>query len=574
MSSRYSRREFIQSAGLASLAMALPRGLSAGMSIAGDPVYFDAFTQIGPRRYKHPAERWRLSELLEEMQHCSISGALVSSTMSVHYDPHLSNLQLSREIAGYPSLKAVWNIMPDNTGEFSSLDELKNQLKEHSVRAIMIHPLSNGWDWQAQHNQALFEFLSEQKLLTITTAQELGGWHHTEQFLASYPQIPLLLVHANWIEQRYLVPLVMRFPNLHICFDQFQINEGLEFFVKNGKDKQLLFGSSAPAMSMGAHRTYIDLADIPLSAKLAIAGGNLARLTGLPLPKPVVNKSEDALMKAIRNRQAPGVPIIDMHMHILDEGIHGAGGLGYRMENGGPSGVFKHIGKLGVKGGGIMSWNGVVSLDSIAGNKTTARALDMAPPGYWGLATVDPVHYSRNEMMNHIKAIYADKRFIGMKPYHFYGLEYHDKRYDDWWSYGNENRFYGLIHATRNDLVEIDTLAGKYKNARWIIAHACGSYKTTDMAIEVMQKHSNVYAEITLTPVHGGIIEYLRAGVGADRILYGSDLPMRDPRQQLGWLVFSRLPEHEKKQMLGSNAVKFLEPIIHRLPEKNRPKAV
>ena len=39
-----------------------------------DVLYFDAFTQIGPRLDKHPAEAWRLDHLLAEMSHCSISG--------------------------------------------------------------------------------------------------------------------------------------------------------------------------------------------------------------------------------------------------------------------------------------------------------------------------------------------------------------------------------------------------------------------------------------------------------------------------------------------------------------------
>ncbi len=573
MTAPYTRRKFLQSSALASLAVALPGIQRAGAASGPAPVYFDAFAQIGPRRYKHPAERWQLQELIDEMDHCSVSAALVSTTMSVQYDPMSANLQLSRQLAAYPQLKAMWNLMPAATGEFPAPAELAAQLKAHDIRAVTIHPLSNGWDWQAGHSKALLQLLGDHKILTITSAAELGGWHAVESFLAAHPRIPLLLVHTNWIEQRYIIPLVLRFSQLHICFDQFQINEGLEFFVKEGKEKQLLFGTSAPAMSMGAHRSYIDMAVLPVAVKSAIAGGNLLRLTGYPPPKPRENTAEDSLMKAVRTGQPIGVPVIDMHMHILDEGLNGAGGLGYRMQNGGPSGVFRHLKQLGVVGGGFMSWNGVVSLDSAAGNVTTAKALDVAPPGFWGLGTFDPVHYSVPQMMDRVRAVYADKRFVGMKPYHFYGLEYHDPRYDPWWQYGNERGYYGLLHATRNDLLEIDTLAGKYRNSRWIIAHACGSFKTADMAMEVMQKHPNVYAEITLTPVHGGIIEYLRAVVGPDRILYGSDLPMRDPRQQLGWLLFSRLPVQEKKQVLAANAVQFMEPLRQWLPEKNRPLA-
>ena len=70
--------------------------------------------------------------------------------------------------------------------------------------------------------------------------------------------------------------------------------------------------------------------------------------------------------------------------------------------------------------------------------------------------------------------------------------------------------------------------------------------------------------EITLTPSWGGIIEYLAAGAGVDRVMYGSDLPMRDPRQQLGWVVYSRLNLEDKKKVLGGNAQRLLEKVQSR----------
>jgi len=81
-----------------------------------------------------------------------------------------------------------------------------------------------------------------------------------------------------------------------------------------------------------------------------------------------------------------------------------------------------------------------------------------------------------------------------------------------------------------------------------------GCTATADMAIASILEHPNVYAEITLTPVTFGIIDYLAKNAGADRIVYGSDLPMRDPRQQLGWVVFSRLSQRAKERILWRNA--------------------
>ncbi len=57
------------------------------------------------------------------------------------------------------------------------------------------------------------------------------------------------------------------------------------------------------------------------------------------------------------------------------------------------------------------------------------------------------------------------------------------------------------------------------------------------------------------------MIEYLVEGCGAGRVLYGSDQPMRDPRQQLGWVIYSKLSLADKKKVLGLNAKKLLDRI-------------
>jgi len=538
-----------------------------------DLMFFDAFARIGPRKYKHPAEKWQLEDLIKELNHCSVSGALVASTLSLSYDAMYSNLELCNMLKPYPNLFAIWNVLPHHTNECLPPAQLKLKMTEHNVRAVTIHPTSNGWDWSAQSSQELMKYLNDNKIFTITTVSEIGGWKELNEFLGRYKSIPLLVSGISWGEQRYAIGLLKDHPNLHISFDRLQINEGLEFLYKRGHINQLIFATDAPTMSVGAHRTYIDYADIPDEAKAKIAGGNLVRLLGGQRPPKIhTNKSEDILMTAVRNGKPLPVPVIDMHMHMLHEGINGAGGTGYHMENGGPKGIFKMMERIGCVGGGFMSWNGVVSNDSVQGNKLVKEALDVSPKGFWGLATMSPTHYTQEELAVMIPQVYSDKRIIGMKPYHFYGMEYHNPAYDIWWEYGSKNGLYGLIHPSRSDLLEVEKLASKYPNVRWVIAHAGGSYKMADMAISAMKKYKNVFAELTLTPVPLGVIEYMVEAVGDDRLLYGSDLPMRDPRQQLGWVVFSNLPLESKKRILGENAYKVVEPCIKNMPEYNVPE--
>lgn len=536
-------------------------------------LFFDAYSIVGPRQYKHPAELWKVTDLIQQMDYCSISGAMVAYTLSLKYDAHFSNLELISLLKNYPNLYPIWNVLPDDTDEFPDTKLLGKLLEENQVYAVTINPLSNGWDWSLGLNSKLLDWLNEKKLLTITTAQELGGWEKVKQFLERFPEIPLLITGGGWVEQRYIIPLVKSFSNLHISFDHLQVFQGLEYFYKEGLIDQLVFATNAPIMSAGAHRTYVSCADIPLEAKQKIASGNLLRLLKkVKPPKRHSYKSDDVLMKALKEGKPLPRPIVDMHMHVIHEGLNGAGWLGYRMLNGGPKGLFAMEKKIGCVGGGFMSWVGTVSGDSKAGNELVRRVLDDSPPGYWGLATFDTTHYSQQELSEMIPRVYADKRFIGMKPYWVYGVEYDDPSYDIWWEYGNRNRLYGLLHTERNDLREIDNLASRYPNVRWLIAHSMRTWAKADMAIEVMKKHSNVFAEITFTAVPAGIIEYMVSHVGGDRIVYGTDIPMRDPRAQLGWVVFADVPVAVKEKILSLNAFEVVRPCIARLPDYNVPE--
>jgi len=555
--------------------------MNVSQNESGDLLFFDAFTRVGPRPGKHPAARWKLGELLAEMDHCSISGAMVSSTLSVSYDAMHSNLALSEQLRRHRHLLAIWNLMPGGTGEMPSLEGLAELMRNSNVRAVTLCPNTNAWDIASGPGRRLLDWLADNRIMTILDRWEFDHYRRLDELLSRHPGLPVLLRGAYWNEQRYVLPLLERYRNLHISFENFQIHYGIEYLCELGHEDQLIFATDGPAMSAGAHRCYVDYADVPLKVRAKVAGGNLIRLlnstklfpsadlAALPLR---TNAQEDEIMAAARAGKPLPVTVIDMHMHILHESLHGGGSQNV-MHRGGPEGVFAMMGRLGCRGGGLMSWVGPTASDAVAGNECTAAALDAAPKGFWGLATFDPTHYSPAEMSQQIRRVYRDRRFIGMKPYYRFGVEYQDDSYDAWWRFGDEHRLYGLLDCDRagGGLRQAEVLAQKYPDARWLIAHAGMDWRMADAAIEIARRFPNVFLEITRTSVPAGIIEHLVEGAGADRVVYGSDLPMRDPRQQLGWVVFSRLSRADKRKVLALNALNVICPCLERLPRYNRP---
>ena len=76
--------------------------------------------------------------------------------------------------------------------------------------------------------------------------------------------------------------------------------------------------------------------------------------------------------------------------------------------------------------------------------------------------------------------------------------------------------------------------------------------------VAVCQRHPNVFAEITYTLIWYGMIEYLVAELGAQRVLYGSDCIMRDLAPQVGWVAWARIPLEAKRLVLGRNMAGIL----------------
>jgi len=536
-----------------------------------DVLFFDAFTQIGPRRDKHPAEAWRLDQLLAEMHHCSISGALVSATQSVICNPMLGNLAVSQAIQPHNNLFACWNVMPGQQGDFPAPAELARWMRKHAVQAVMIYPKTNAWDWLAPHAQPLFRWLAKERILTIIRRHEFDQYRELDAFLAQNRRLPLLLTGAGYDEQRFVLPLVERYRSLHISFDMFQVHYGIEDLVAAGHEDQLLFATTAPKMSMGAHRAYIDYADIPAAAKRKIAGGNLARLLNGQTPPSIVrNTDEDILMAAVRQGKPLPVPVIDMHVPVTADGPDG-NLYSCRMSHGDLNGLLPLMRRMGYAGGGLMSSDGPAG-DSRGGNEILQRIIGRAPRGFWALATFDTNHFTPAELKAAIPEVYKDGRFIGMKPYHFYPKDYTDPSYDVWWKFGNRHQLYTVIDRNyTSDFREVENLARRFPRVRWVVAHTGRDFKRADQAGEVVAKYKNVYPEINLGSVPLGMIDYLVERCGPDRVLYGSDTPVLDPRQPLGWVVFSRLPLADKIKVLSTNALRVIRPCKARLPEYNRP---
>ncbi len=73
------------------------------------------------------------------------------------------------------------------------------------------------------------------------------------------------------------------------------------------------------------------------------------------------------------------------------------------------------------------------------------------------------------------------------------------------------------------------------------------------------KQYENVYLQLTYTSVPQGMIEFLYHEGVAHKTQYGTDAPMRDPRPQLGWVVYANIPTADKKRILGGTMRRIID---------------
>lgn len=102
---------------------------------------------------------------------------------------------------------------------------------------------------------------------------------------------------------------------------------------------------------------------------------------------------------------------------------------------------------------------------------------------------------------------------------------------------------------------EIAHLAGRFPQVQLVMAHltGCGPRGVLDIA-----EHPNVLIDTSGGQPETGLVEYAVRHLGSERVVFGSDWPLRDFGTQLGRIIGSTIAEEELENILWKNAARLL----------------
>ena len=246
--------------------------------------------------------------------------------------------------------------------------------------------------------------------------------------------------------------------------------------------------------------------------------------------------------------------IIDIHSHIVHDGDMTTGVM---MFNTDAASIAKKLGRLGIDKTAFSAWEGLYGGGKRA-NEAVRSAMERWPDAFIGYATANPNY--EGDLEDAI-TYHEAHGFLGLKPYcQMQGRKFNDPVYNAWYAYGDKRKLFALIHSgDRATADQIDEIAPRYPNLIFLMAHSGSSWDAARINLALAKKHANVMLELTFTQMTRGSIEFFVREIGADRVFFGTDLPMRDPGPQLVWVVFAEIPFEDKLKILGGNAKKLLD---------------
>jgi uncharacterized protein len=166
---------------------------------------------------------------------------------------------------------------------------------------------------------------------------------------------------------------------------------------------------------------------------------------------------------------------------------------------------------------------------------------------------------------------YLDRAiFKGIKIHpSWHGVPADDERYEAVWQYAQDRQLVLLSHSWDMSVTNpiqrysfpalFETHLARHPQVRFIFAHSGGRPNGIREAVRLGKMYGNVLFDIAGDIYHTGFVEYLDQSVGSDRILFGSDYSMMDPRQMLGVVLGAEIDPAAKARILGENAARLFD---------------
>jgi predicted TIM-barrel fold metal-dependent hydrolase len=244
-----------------------------------------------------------------------------------------------------------------------------------------------------------------------------------------------------------------------------------------------------------------------------------------------------------------GIRVIDFHAHAMTENKYGM--------RGDPGLMVRTMDAVGVDQACL---NALIDPGGTKSNDRVAEYVARYPDRFFGFAFVSPTMPQR--IRPELTRAIDELGFVAIKVYSPttpWPLD--APQWDPIYRFADERGLAMLFHTGPHPHAQpklLSEVAPRFPRAKFVAGHTGNTPDERAQAIAAAQANTNVYLETCSTFRTPGVIEQLVNEAGADRVLFGTDMPLMDPRPQLGKILTARISDDAKRKILGDNARRLL----------------
>ncbi len=136
-------------------------------------------------------------------------------------------------------------------------------------------------------------------------------------------------------------------------------------------------------------------------------------------------------------------------------------------------------------------------------------------------------------------------------------------KYAPIWDYANQTGAVVLVHTWESSAycgpLRFPTLARAYPRARILLGHSGVTWRGYEQAMQAASAAPNLYLELCGSQRHRTVIARCVERVGAERVLYGSDMPFLEASATLADVICADISDESKERILRHNFLRLLE---------------
>lgn len=513
--------------------------------------YFDARCYLGRSLWTAEGQPTTPTALLETMDHFGIHEALVIDSLCMANDPKAGNARILKQTENSRRLHPAWAYLVPHTRELPPPAEFVEQMKRWGVGAVYVFygqyniPLE---DWAIDELLAALEDSQVPLFLCPNDLTEPGridqtDWRGVVRICKRFPRLPVIVTEERiYRSQRAMYAAMAACDNLILDLSMLWLHRAVEFICREFGAKRLVWSSRLPERTPGAPLMQLNYSDISDDELALIAGENMRRLLSW---NPSINFAEsvrfpepvDALHRAARERLSLSAEeFYDCHGHI-------GWGDPYHVMKETPEGLVAEMNTFGIRKALVFSMQ--IMGDAGYGIEEVAEVVHRWPDRFIGLTLVNPRNGERQMIQDLENGAKLGMRGVKLMLNSYGAYDVNGPLVDVCAKWASNRQEFILSHywGSPDRLIQ---LCRDNPGACFIVGHSYDYYG------DIFREVPNLFMCTCPFLAYGQTERFVQI-YGADRILFGSDLMDLPIGWGIGQVVYARIPEADKRKILGGN---------------------